>query len=68
MDDLLSKAQRLKELDKLVIKSTLELNIECLGKYVDEYRERKKEIRTALVEYSLINIPGIRDKYTREIL
>ena len=68
MDDLLSKALRLKELDKLVIKSVVEWNIEQLAEYVYEYRELKKEIKTSLMEYPLVNLPDIRDKYAREIL
>ncbi len=68
MQDLLSKALQLKELDKLVIKSVVEWNIEQLAKYVEEYRELKKAIKTSLLENPLINLPDVRDTYAREIL
>lgn len=68
MDDLLKKASRVKELNKLVIKAVAEWDIEQLAKYVDEYRELKKEIKSVLMEHPVVNIPDIRDKYAREIL
>lgn len=68
MDDLLKKALRVKELDKLMIKAVAEWDIEQLPKYVGEYRELKKEIKTILMEHPVVHIPDIRDKYAKEIL
>jgi hypothetical protein len=68
IDALTQKALRLKELNKLIIKAVATWDIDQLGKYIVEYNETKKQIRTYSFEHPLINLKDITSADARVII
>lgn len=67
-DDIIQKALRLKELDKLIIKAVVNWDVDRLTEYLIEFKDAKKIIRTYGLKHHLVNIHEIKDKDARNII
>ncbi|RJR22306.1 MAG: DUF4145 domain-containing protein [Desulfobacteraceae bacterium] len=64
-DDMIQKALRLKELDKLIIKAIATWDVEQLSKYIVEFNNSKKHIRSYGLEHPLVNLQKIENPDAR---
>lgn len=67
-DDMIQKALRLKELDKLIIKAIANWDVEHLSKYIVEFKDTKKFIRSYGLEHPLVSTHEIKDRTARLII
>jgi hypothetical protein len=67
-DDVIQKALRLKELDKLIIKAIATWDIEEFSKCLVEFNESKKHIRSYGLEHPLVNLQEIENLDARLII
>lgn len=68
MNDVIQKASRLKELDRLIIKAVADCDIEQLSKHIVEYNGLKKHIRTYALENPIVNLQEIADSDVRFVI
>jgi len=61
LDDMIQRALRLKELDKLIIKATATADVNHLIEYIVEFNTAKKLIRSYALEHPLLNMQEIAD-------
>lgn len=66
MDILIEKSNRLKGIEKSIVKSIIDMEPKNFGKLVGEYGEVKKQIRLISMENPVLT--GIQDKPTLEII
>ena len=67
-EDLIQKALRLKELDKLIIKAIATWDVEQLGKYIAEFNDSKKQIRSYGLEHPVVILQDIANPDARFII
>lgn len=67
-DEMIQKALRLKELDKLIIKAIATGDVEQLSKYIVEFNNSKKHIRSYGLEHPLVNLQEIENPDARLII
>ncbi|GBE14633.1 hypothetical protein BMS3Abin14_00679 [bacterium BMS3Abin14] len=60
-EEMTDKALRLKELDLLIVKAISTFDTKSFAKYVVEFNDAKKSIRSYALEHPLLNIQGIED-------
>ena len=63
--ELTRNALRLKEVNRLVVKTTIEGSLEDLGKLLNEFRHLKKSLKIGLID---ISIPKIDNKEAQEMM
>lgn len=67
-DDIVQKALRLKELDKLIIKAIASLEVKELPTYIIEFHDLKKEIRSYVIECPIVFLQEIESPEIRSII
>ncbi len=67
-DDIIQKALRLKELDKLIIKAIITSDSDHFVDYIIEFNTAKKFIRSYGLEHPLVNMQEIEDPNARFII
>jgi len=66
--EIVKKSLRLKELDKLIIKSIAKLEIEQLPKYMVEFHDLKKQIKKYVLENPVIDLKSIEKPEVSSII
>ena len=67
-EDIVQKALRLKELDKLIIKAIANLEVEQLPKYIGEFGDLKKQIRSYGLEHPVVFLQDLDNLEIRSII
>ena len=67
-DDMIQKALRLKELDKLIIKAIATSDVGHIAEYIVEFNTVRKLIRTYGLEHPLVNMNDIENSDARLII
>ena len=67
-DDIITKALRLKELDKLIIKSIATVDMEHFLEYISEFHQSKKDLRSYALEHPVVNLHDIENVDARFII
>ena len=68
IQDMVEKALRLKELDKLIIKAIATSDVTQLAKHITEFNTSKKLIRSYALEHPILNMQEIENPSARLII
>jgi len=68
IDEIVKKSLRLKELDKLIIKSIAMLDVKQFPKYMVEFHDLKKQVKKYILENPVIDLQYIKKPEVRSII